>query len=218
VVGAAVLTIVSTLAKPNYVICLLPALFIWAPIARIRKQQVDWWLMGGIVIPGVVVLAWQYYFTYASPTLAETASGVLFAPFRVFGYQSSWLFPKFVLSILFPAAVYALYFKQARRSLALNFAWLGFVIGAAYTYMLAEDGTRMQHGNFAASGQITLLILFVVSTLFFVDQGQLVALSNPLKKPAYKAVLFCTAAFALHLGSGIVWYLIYLLTPDNPRW
>ncbi len=102
---------------------------------------------------------------------------------------------KFVLSILFPLCVYSLYFRKATDDTYLSLAWPIFLVGACYTYFLAEDGAARFDGNFWWSAQVALLILFVFSTAFLVRQ-----------EVRSKRFFICAAVFGLHLISGIVWY------------
>jgi len=109
---------------------------------------------------------------------------------------------KFSLSILFPLVVYALYLKRACRNVHFNLAWLTFGIGAFYTYFVAESGWRFGHGNFTWSGQISLLILFISATVFFIAQNR------PFKWSI--RMVACTYIFALHLLCGLYWYYLHL--------
>ncbi|MNL66026.1 hypothetical protein D3C87_1904350 [compost metagenome] len=52
----------------------------------------------------------------------------------------------------------------------LSLAWLCFAFGAAYTYLLAESGTRIVDGNFFWSGSTILFILFTTSMIFLLRQ------------------------------------------------
>jgi hypothetical protein len=60
-------------------------------------------------------------------------TGIIFAPFAVFGHYSKYLLPKFILSAAFPLSVFALHFRKARSDSRLNFAWLCFLIGSFST-------------------------------------------------------------------------------------
>jgi len=163
----AILTILSVIAKPSYVICLLPSLTIFIVFKQATKQTINWrLLLAGIVLPSVAILTWQYGFTYS----ASEKHSIVFSPFKVMSHYSEYLFLKFILSILFPLCVYALYFKKAIRDHRLNLSWLVFFSGAFYSYFLCESGPRMFDGNFLWSGQISLFILFVVSILFVIKR------------------------------------------------
>jgi hypothetical protein len=64
----AFLTIMSGLAKPNYLIALIPALGLWTAFRLLTRKPSAWLLaLFGVAIPGLLFLAWQYYFTYLNP-------------------------------------------------------------------------------------------------------------------------------------------------------
>lgn len=203
------LTLVSAIAKPSYLICLLPALVIFTILRFYRKESLDWkLLLLGFVLPLVAILLWQYNLTYTSSAITVTQAKIIFAPFVVLSHASSWLFLKFLVSILFPLCVYFAYFKKSVQDVGLNFAWLVFLIGAAYTYLLAEDGDRLFAGNFAWSGQITSFVLFVISVRFFIPQEAGRVLGKLLDKPG-KRFWGCVAVLGAHLISGMVWYFAH---------
>lgn len=197
----------ATLAKPNFTICIVPALALFTAWRVMRGAPVRWrLLLFGIALPIAVILLWQY------GLLAERG-GIEFAPFRVMLLFTppGWLFPKFLLSIAFPIVVYMLHFQNARRSTLLNLAWLSFVFGAFYTYFLAEGGNGWRAGNFLWSGQVTLFILMVASALFWLEQMAIAGETAPLGQ---RRNLLCAAIFLLHvisgvnllLGAGIAWW------------
>jgi hypothetical protein len=197
------------IAKPSYAICLLPALALITLFALIRKQAIDWrLLLVGIVVPLTVVLFWQNRYHAAAGM-----GGFVFAPFQVMDYYSDNLLLKFLLSILFPAFIVALYFKDAVRDKSLQLAWGTFLIGAFYTYFLSEtEGwtVNWRDANFTWSAEIGLLILVIASTIFFVRQNRTSLLDH---RWTWKAAL-CALLFMLHLISGIALYLSTL----GPNW
>jgi hypothetical protein len=192
------LGLLSTLSKPSYAICLLPSVGLFTIYRLYRRETVHWLhLLVGIVLPILLVLSWQYLFH------RSTLGGFAIDPLRVMAYYSPGLFglaAKFILSILFPALVTLAYFPAAHRSVPLILAWLAFGIGAGYTYLLREPRDWLS-GNFLWSGQISLFILFVAATLFFIRQN------IHVKRFDWKFAL-CGAAFALHIVSGVFWYII----------
>lgn len=190
--------LLSTLSKPSYAICLLPAVGLFTVYRLYRREGIHWLhLLVGVCLPILLVLSWQYLFHRSS------LGGFDFEPFKVMEHLSPGLIglaAKFVLSILFPALVALAYFPAVRHSVPLVLAWLAFGIGAGYTYLLIEP-RDWPSGNFLWSGQISLFILFVMSTLFFIRQN------IPVRWLDRKFIV-CGAAFALHVISGVYWYSI----------
>jgi hypothetical protein len=205
VLGIAGLTIVSSLAKPSYLICLLPALVVLVAYRFLSRKKANWSLLGwGVIIPGSAILLLQTYFgmNYLGVTDQNPIS---FSPFVVFSHYSGYLFPKFFLSILFPLCVYILYFKDAHRDKSLNISWLVFFFGAFYAYFLAESATNIWAGDFGWGAEISLFILFVFSLIFFIRE-----LSDFQKRDAYK-IYPLIIIFGLHVIFGILYYFIIFI-------
>jgi 4-amino-4-deoxy-L-arabinose transferase-like glycosyltransferase len=208
----------AAFAKPNYIICLLPAMGIIALYHIFKRKIIDWKkLLIGIVLPSVAILIWQFLLTYGS----SQEGGIILAPFEVMLvflsakfvqisplinqdiYRVIYLPAKFLLSIVFPVVVTVVYCKEAFKDIRMKLGWIGFGMGVIYTYFFAES-TRFSAGNFAWSGQITLFILFICCILFLAEkklQG-----INRLSK-----WLIYISGF-LHIIFGIIYYLVVLLT------
>lgn len=211
------MTILSALAKPNFIICFIPALTVFWGCMALMGKNVNWKLLClGVVIPSLIVLSFQYYITYTSAQIfgsSQEESGIILAPFEVMKLRSSWLVPKFFLSIAFPLAVFFTHTRTSLRNNRVIVAWLGFIFGALYTYFLAESGPQLGSMNFIWSGQITLFILFIVSVLFLFEQrenagyGKLFGF-NP-------RAVFCLTMFFLHIICGLLFYAINFYAPSS---
>ncbi len=199
IILAAVVVIVSTLLKPNLAITLIPAVFILLLIHWIQKKPFHYtgWMLG-YFLPAGIILAGQYLFTYLQP--GAGSGGILFQPLVVESAFSGYLGWKFLLSIFFPLLILIVEFKQIKNSPDLQLAWLAFIIGAAQLYLLAEDGNRLEHGNFRWSAQITLFLLFV-STLKYCWQK--------IRWTSAKKWLILIG-FSPHVIAGVI-YLIHCL-------
>jgi hypothetical protein len=188
----------TIMAKPSYAICLLPALAILTAFSLLRKRAIDWGLLVGIALPTMIVLVWQYLYVDV-----YGRGGFTFAPFQVMrAYSPDGLLPKFLLSLLFPLCVLVSYFKQARTNLTIQLAWLAFALGAFYSYFMAET-ILWQDANFLWSGQISLLILFIISTHFWLAQNVTLLSARQI---SWKFGL-CATVLALHVASGIAFYV-----------
>ncbi|MCL4531090.1 MAG: hypothetical protein M1282_16995 [Chloroflexi bacterium] len=195
---AILLSLLSTFAKPNFAICLLPAIALIALFKIFRKETAHLtFLIFGFIAPTAMVLAWQFLMTYRG----GDSSHVIFSAFGVMSTYSGYLLPKFLLSILFPLAVAILYWKQASHNLQLILAWLVFAFGSFFTYFLAESGPRFKDGNFTWSGEIALFVLFAVSTIFFLD----------IQKPSRICRLTAEALWFLQVAAGVIYYIFFTL-------
>ena len=159
--------ILSTLAKPSYIICVLPAMGLVVFWRKIRGKPTNWkFIFFGIFLPGIIVLLWQYKLAF----MGSRDSNVILAPFKVISWMSHKVALKFLLSIIFPLIVSLVYFKKVFEDKAMMIGWIIFGIGSFYGYFLAEGGISIYAANFLWSTHITLFILFFQSIIFFLGQ------------------------------------------------
>ncbi len=207
----AMLCALTTFAKPSYTLCVLPALALFVGAQRLMENSVDRRLLFfAVTVPSMVVLVWQFFYTYGG--LEQT--DVALAPLQVMGQFGSPL-AKFILSVAFPACVYILFFRQATRDGGLNFAWLAFAIAVLYSYLLASSDAQANLGDWIWCAQVTLFILFVASVIFLLRQAK----SESLKSTAETGgrVLLCAVVYSLHLACGIV-FLAAHIKPLSSMW
>jgi len=209
-IGLGIGTILGTLAKPSYTVALLPALMVVLVYRFIRRRRMGSdYRLALVFIAAVLVLIWQYRYLYDTQSASTFASGytsgvpqIAFSPFELltvwWGVPWAWIIPQLLLSIAFPLAVYAAYFRQAQADLALNLAWLSLVVGVFITYLLVEIPGQ-SNGNLTWSRQIALLILFTVSAGFLLRQ--------PLRGSRWRdnwRFIACSLIFLAHVLNGLV--------------
>lgn len=207
------LTAACLLAKPSFVLALLPALALLALYRMVRRQAVHWpLLIGGVVIPAGALLAYQ--------TVTWTSGGGIGVDFLyVFrewtlhydAQAASGLLPKLLLSIAFPLAVYGLHLRSAGRDLAFNLAWLIAAVAIVYAYFMV-DYTVVAAGDFNWSSQIAMLILFVAAAGFGVRHyTQLWQAQGRYTVAQMARLAACGLLFALHGVAGLHWYHLHRL-------
>ncbi len=210
IVGVLLVTL-ALLAKPNYVLILLPALLVVIAYRLYRRNRASLApLLAALVVPMIVLLALTYVLMFLLIDNGE--GGIIFAPLRTLANVDPVLISvliKFILSILFPALVYLLYWKQTIRDSTLNLAWLCFFAGAGQMYLFAEKGERLVSGNFWWGAQIGLFVLFVFSALF--------CLRHWAEQPRWRGWL-CFAVFLLHLLSGLIYYVVQFQSTAMSTW
>jgi len=208
---------ISTVAKPSFMICFLPALGLLLILRRLAGRRADLAVyVGALLVPNALLILAQYVRTYLHvqhTDAAQAASGqdigVTIAPLLVMGTYSGvfhpspwWLLPKFLLSILFPLLVTLSFHEKAIRDWRLALAWLTFGFGCFSTYFLAE-GRYPLSGNFVWSGQITLFLLFVMAAVFFVEQVVQPSRATWRAMVIDRRSTICTLALALHVVAGL---------------
>jgi hypothetical protein len=207
-IACCLLTVACALAKPNYTICILPALAIVAAKRAAFRSQIDWKLLVfGFALPALAIHAFQYYWTFGDRQTLGVQPGsnhIVFAPLAVMRQYSSWLAVKLLLSLLFPLSVLATNFHRVKENSALMLAWVLFVVGAGMMYLLAESGPRMIHGNMLWSAQIGIFILFVQSAAHISAYfGGALATATQWERRRALASFGC---LLLHTGFGIALY------------
>ncbi len=206
---SAVAVVAGALAKPSFLICLLPAVLVLSGWKLLRHEEVDRrGLLFGILLPGILVLAAQFAMSFSGQFSGGYQSRILVAPLKVLHLYSGWLAVKLVLSVSFPLSVWIVYRKEAAGDTMLRLATLIFTFGAAYAYLLAES-RNWQHGNLLWSSYIGLFTLYVASAFVFFRQVE----SRP------KALRHLVPAFLLllHVRSGFLMYLDTVLSAP-PHW
>jgi hypothetical protein len=210
---SAALVILMSLTKPSYTIVLLPALIVAAAFQSLRRQRMDWWLLGlGIIGPAVVLLAIQYFIAYGSGDDTGIAFGLLHVIGlweQMFGISRYELPLQVVLSILFPLVVYVLHLRQAILDPYLNLSWLAFLGGSFVLLGFYETGLRASDGNFGWTAYIALFILMFASVRFIIDQYRHVGIVELREHIPWPLVLVAFV-FGLHVLSGIR-YIVELM-------
>jgi len=202
IVCAALLTIFTTLIKPNLTTCLIPALIVLTIIFAIKKEKMDWRLcIFGFILPAIMILSWQYSITYTD--VMNTNKGIIFAPFIIDRNVSNYLLLKFFLSVFFPLIVLLVNNKILEHENALKLSWLTFFAGTAQVYLFAEGGSDFKAGNFRWGAQIGLLLLFIASARFIFQQHTNLSMKE-------KMINYLT--YLPHVAGGIVYFLYCLLT------
>ena len=197
------LIIVTTLLKPNYATIMLPTAGIIAIWTAANKDfRMLRFVILGTVLPALLVLAWQYYFTFLNHYAADENAKVIVAPLLAYSIRSHALLPRFLLSILFPLGVLIWYWKKVIHDRWYIVGFLLFFFGVFESYMLAESGVRLYDGNFFFSAQIGSLLWFIVSMKIVIDDF----FSKPRGLGWTSATRVLTGLFGLHIISGIVWY------------
>lgn len=185
----AALCVLSAVAKPSFLIAFLPiaALYACGDLVRRRWHQAFACLLG-IGIPSALVLLWQ---TSVSSGVGEPIE-IAFMPFALFPANETLY--KLPLSLAFPliVAAGALWIRTANAR--LRFMWALTGLALFITICLVEAGERMNHGNFAWTGQTAVFLVYVESMLFLLAQR-----TRPWTIAAW-------IVFAVHVACGLMWY------------
>lgn len=196
------LVLLNGLSKPNWLIVMVPTLFLVAMYKVYARQYINWKAVFFISISAVAVLGWQYYFKFIDPAAPIYKSNIIItAPFEVWRHYSNFVYLKIILSIVFPLYVLFLYLRQSQKDFYLIYAWLLFTVGIIYTGFLGESGPNLWAGNFIWSGEIACFALFISSTAFF--------FKNIFVPNKFNNLASCIGIilFFAHVLCGIIYYV-----------
>lgn len=209
-IAAGGLTVLSTFAKPNFSLMLLPVLGIIG-IVMIARREWRTAAFGLVVLVGgllTVVLAGQYivqYIAFSDPSDTEggLAVGWLLG-LSPLNYTPVELFVRTLLSLAFPLSVTFLALcGDARLRPTLRFAWALMIVGLLHVFLLAEAGRRAPDLNFAWGAQVGLLLLFAVCVRVWAANWALM--------PRLVRVV-TTGLLLLHVVSGVIFWIHHYQT------
>jgi len=214
IVWLGILTAISILAKPSYMMTLLPAtLLIWF-IALVRHNRFSpgatKLIALSLFLPTLGLIGWQFFRTFG-PQGAEVTrwnqGKLAFSPLELFRHYSSTLsfIPKVVGSLAFPISVVFFHFKMAKRSFDFQLALANMVVAAIFNYCLVDKGGCFLCGDFGWSSQIALFLFNCVSLKIFFQSIDFSA-DEFTNTRTRLAIAIPMALFTLHFISGAFWY------------
>jgi hypothetical protein len=196
--------ILSTLAKPNFTLSIVPAIFLMFVLIRYREiKNINLpILLGSVAFTSIITLAIQYVIMYTG----ERGDRVIVAPFQAILIHTpnvaSVLFFT-VMSIVFPLIITFLYWKNTPDKTALELAWVNFGISILYAYLLAEQ-TDMATVNFWWTPMMAVFLLFVVTIPIFF---QVIVDRKQYKKRLSTKEYVSGIILISHLFFGVAFYI-----------
>lgn len=198
------LTVLGTLAKPNYTMCLVPALLVVVACdPAFRRSAGAWTVAAAVALPGLALLTWQYARAFGPE--GDPRAGVIFEPFALVTDRTRLALAKFALSLAFPAAVAILFRRALWMRTWVRLGWLSFLIACGFNYVLLEGGVRAIAGNFGWGCQVTLFVLFAWSLAFLLEESE--RATDP--RPGAGRLAGCWVVYGLHLASGLLYFLVH---------
>ena len=157
------LSSISMLIKPSFMMIYLPIFFLFILITRSNK------ILKSILIflPCLIILALEYFFIFATEQSSviepKLNNSVAFGWFDVWTIKSPSFGHKVidVLSpIIFPI-IYLIYRPNARKGIEFKFLLSLFIFSLFFANIIYEDGNRLLHGNFMWHLHIINVLLFL---------------------------------------------------------
>lgn len=200
-----------TAVKPSFLVVFAPmmALFLLKDLFMGTKFK-RVFIFGLVVIPSLFVIILQNIILFG----ADTGNGWTINPGYTIGLQSAHPIIASILSVLFPLIVLlgGLLIRDKAKVFEKN-AWIMGIVGYLELFLLCETGNRAQDGNFMWGYNFTILAVFVVCIIRWMDSIKLIkskvlGKENILyKTAAYSAVGLAGGSLIYHLYCGIYFYL-----------
>ena len=193
------LCVLSTIAKPSFLIAFLPAVALWEARDLVRLPWTPLFrFTATVVVPCAAVLLWQVSIAYGSDATAriaygvDPASSVVIAPFAAVNPAEVPF--RFSMSLAFPIVVAVAAMRTRTWDTRIAFVWVFIAVAIAISLLLTETG-RLDEGNFMWTGQTAVFLAYVESMLFL--------LSTPLSQ-GWKRLSW--TVFTIHVMCGVLWY------------
>jgi hypothetical protein len=208
-VAAGGVMVLTTLAKPIYVLAFAPCFGIAALAGYVRSLRAGQLTIRDVIQglaaafgPVAVVLLIQYRRTFGEGRLEEIR--VVFAPLAAWSQLTPVQYIPFaiLLGIVFPLAVATLYRREVFRDGKLMLAWAVFAVAIAQYALLAETGPRAEHNHFGWGAILADQVLFVTCCDFL------------LRQPASNSRHAAFVVLGLHVLSGIIYLARCLFVPS----
>jgi hypothetical protein len=197
------LILISTMAKPNYTLALLPVLglaLLWTMrLARTRPVR-QLAVICLAFLPAVLLLGSQYLLVFGSKGVRETQ--LVVAPLAVWSAYSVSIPVSIGLSIAGPLAVLLVLPKRWRNNEAMVLAWLVLGVSVLQLTLLAErlaSGAIAMDGNFFWGSYSAIFMVFLVSAILLARAF----LDGPTSRGRRAAMVAAAVVLSLHAGSGI---------------
>ncbi|WP_454781362.1 hypothetical protein [Legionella sp. WA2022007384] len=164
-----VLSLISILCKPNYSLAYLPILCMTILILNLKSYHYfrAFVKCALVAIPSILILLYQWYFTFVDSSVPLHNSKTIIAPFLVWSHFSPHIMISLILSIAFPLCVLFFYFNKIDFYLTL--AWLTFLLAVASFSFLAEY-PNWANGNYGWGLISSCYILFLFSAVCLLNQ------------------------------------------------
>jgi len=203
----AFLLLTSVWIKPNFAITFILSLFIYIFLSSKNKFDIKLYFQALIiVIPSIISLVLQYYFTYKLHGGKDSAS-LIIDFLAVWKHFSPNPYISFLLGIAFPLMIVFFRLNSIKKNPLFILTIVFMVIALTQMALFAEEGVRFYHWNFSWSYYIGLYFIFFITLIEYFSW------INKLQKKNFIGIsmfFLSSIALFLHLGSGI-FYLVKIL-------
>ena len=210
----ALMTALSIITKPNYIIALIPALLLFLSIRFCFATKIyPAWdvILIGVLIPACSILLWQYYYFFGVVDNNSIHFGILYF-FKM--TSKLWTLPlKLLASLAFPISVLIIMRSKLTIRIDFQLSFCMFLISLIYTYFLIDKVADLPAGNFGWSAQISNFLLLFVSIRAYL--AYLPEIGTSFAKSANRFIYTPIIIGGFQFFFGVIWMLLspyYALT------
>jgi hypothetical protein len=161
------LLMLSTAAKPSFVVVFLPGMAILLLVDLIQGVAFKKVFFFAItVVPSLLVVLWQNVVLFGD----STESGIVFDPWYTLSLHAKHPKVTLVLSIAFPLIVLFFSLKELLKNRIYLISWIMWGLGFLQMLLLTETGERSNAGNFVWGYAIAIFVVNVTSLLVFIKR------------------------------------------------
>ncbi len=204
------LVVANAMAKPSYLIVLLPGLVVWLFIQVFLKKKVNWLFMAfAVALPALIIVGFQYALMYGISN-----SSIQFSPLTAmlhYAPSRKALFFWLLMSLAFPITTFFVYIKQTSKEKRLLLAGIILLFGLILTYFFMETGERQFDLNFGWSAEVALFIFFIESSFFLIKEFFTERNFSPRNLLRQSPLILL---FTLHLISGVIFFVLEVIQPQ----
>lgn len=164
----AALSVISILCKPNYAMAFLPVLCTTILILNREKWLLALTKCSIVAFPSLVILLYQWYYTFINSNLLTPGAKTVIAPFFVWSHYSPHIPLSLLLSIAFPLVVLLFFYKKL--DLYLKLGWITFLVALCFAIVFAEQ-PNWGAGNFFWGAIAANYVLFLFSLNLLLKQA-----------------------------------------------
>jgi len=162
---AAIVTIVSIFAKPNFIIIFLPALVVYILLKRsFEKRKLLFALI--VILFSVVSLAYQFTHEFGK----GNDSSIIFDFLGVWSIYTPSVTVSVLMALGLPFLITLFNYQSVKKNEYIKFSWLMVLFAFILFACFAEGGERYSDGNFSWSWHLSLSFIYLFTIIEFFKQ------------------------------------------------
>jgi hypothetical protein len=199
-VELAVATMLCLLAKPNYVLALLPCVVVVLALSPVSWIDRVLRFVAAFILP--LAILWGQAAVLVGPK-GDVGEEMVLSPFEVWEHFTRNIPLSTFVGIVFPLCVLIAYHGRFRTEMPLKVAWVALGTAVLQYCFLIEGGDRKMNGNWGWGMMFADRVLFLATCDYLLRQ----------RLDAKKVI--CYACFLFHVACGL-YYLRRCMI--DPRW